>query len=193
MATLRRLPAVLNHHSPKGVVHEAHVSAEPGAASAEARLPRTDEDPWWPSCLEAAAGQGAAPPRCDQTVEVTVAEKTGPFERSDRLRRRQEFRYVARYGRRARARGFVMLAAPRQQQGQDGRVRLGVTVSRRVGTAVVRNRLKRRIRAWFRHERQGMRANLDVVVIAQPAAAALSHQETLTSLEEGARSAGVVV
>jgi ribonuclease P protein component len=57
------------------------------------------------------------------------------------------------------------------------RPRLGVTVSRRVGNAIVRNRVKRRIREWFRRERETLPAGSEVVVIARPDAASLSFQE----------------
>lgn len=49
--------------------------------------------------------------------------------------------------------------------------RLGITVSRRVGSSVVRNRVKRRIREWFRTHKDQFPAGKDIVVIARPAAA----------------------
>jgi ribonuclease P protein component len=53
-------------------------------------------------------------------------------------------------------------------------VRLGVTASRKVGSAVVRNRVKRRVRDAFRRQRGLLPASTDVVVIARPSAAELS-------------------
>ena len=64
------------------------------------------------------------------------------------------------------------------------RSRLGITVSRKVGNAVVRNRLKRRIREWFRSERDRLREPLDLVVIARPQAAALSGTELRAQLSK---------
>jgi len=49
-----------------------------------------------------------------------------------------------------------------------GRCRLGITVTRKVGTAVRRNRIKRLIREFFRHNRPSLASNLDVVVNAHP-------------------------
>jgi ribonuclease P protein component len=60
--------------------------------------------------------------------------------------------------------------------------RLGLAVSRRVGGAVVRNRVKRRVREWFRH-RRGLLAGLDLVVTARPAAAALDQFAVARTLE----------
>jgi ribonuclease P protein component len=49
------------------------------------------------------------------------------------------------------------------------RNRLGLTVSRKVGNAVVRNQIKRRIREWFRRHRNEFPKG-DLVVIARPSA-----------------------
>ena len=51
--------------------------------------------------------------------------------------------------------------------------RLGITVSRKVGNAVARNRLKRRIREWYRIGGHAQARGVDLVVIARPPAAGL--------------------
>lgn len=55
--------------------------------------------------------------------------------------------------------------------------KLGVTVSRRVGNAIVRNRVKRQIREWFRIASGQFRDGRDFVAIARPAAAAMGADE----------------
>ena len=67
--------------------------------------------------------------------------------------------------------------------------RLGVTVSRRVGNAVVRNRVKRRVREWFRREGRIVGDGLDIVVIARAPAARLGADETASELSELLRDA----
>jgi ribonuclease P protein component len=62
------------------------------------------------------------------------------------------------------------LAQPAQH---NGRARLGVTVSRRVGNAVVRNRVKRLVREVFRLNAAWFAPGRDYVVVARPSAAAL--------------------
>jgi ribonuclease P protein component len=56
----------------------------------------------------------------------------------------------------------------------DERTRLGITVSRRIGNAVVRNRVKRLVRECFRRELRAMLpAGVAVVVIARAGAGEL--------------------
>jgi ribonuclease P protein component len=96
-----------------------------------------------------------------------------------RLRRRREFLTLQRHGRRRHTSSFVVLEAP-----AAGAVsRLGVTVSSRVGNAVVRNRVKRLVREIFRERRPDMPATLDIVVIAKPHAARITHAQAATELE----------
>ena len=95
---------------------------------------------------------------------------------------------MAQHGRRATSNAFVVLVAPRADAGPT---RLGITTSRKVGNSVVRNRVRRRVREWFRRERSEIRGSLDVVVIARSAAAGLEAAQLssqLTSLV--ARAAG---
>lgn len=55
--------------------------------------------------------------------------------------------------------------------GQREQSRFGLTVSRKVGNAVVRNRVKRWLREAIRHERGLVPGRWDVVFIAHPSAA----------------------
>jgi ribonuclease P protein component len=82
-----------------------------------------------------------------------------------RLRRRSEFLAVQRRGRRLCAGELVVLALER---GKDG-PRIGITVSKKVGGAVGRNRVKR----WVREAFRAVAADLppvDLVVLARPGA-----------------------
>jgi ribonuclease P protein component len=69
----------------------------------------------------------------------------------ERLKRRTEFRAIAQAGVRAPAQPFVLQALRRDEAGQAaGPVRIGFTVSKQVGNAVERNRVRRRLREMVR-------------------------------------------
>ena len=105
------------------------------------------------------------------------------MRRSDRLRSRKDFQRASREGERRASRHFVGLLVPQHGSHSEGRPRLGVTVSRRVGGAVARNRVKRGIRAWFRWHRERVPAGCDLVVIARRGAPELSAAERAHELD----------
>jgi ribonuclease P protein component len=111
--------------------------------------------------------------------------RTGRFRRSDRVRRGIDYRRISRTAARHGSREFVVLIAPLGRFDDDlpdSTRRLGLTVSRKVGNAVARNHVKRRIREWFRAERHALPENVDVVVIAKPGAAELDAAGVRASL-----------
>ena len=102
-----------------------------------------------------------------------------------RLSRSAEFERVYRQGRSTANRHLVLYTFP---NATAGRPRLGLSVSRKVGGAVERNRVKRLLREAFAHTEANLRAGQDVVVVARPGAAELAGREGLAgvagSLEE---------
>lgn len=85
--------------------------------------------------------------------------------RASRLLRPAEFARVYGLRQSAAAGPLVVYAAPRERP--DGPARLGLSVSRRVGNAVVRNRWKRRLREAFRHTRTVLPVGTDLVVVVR--------------------------
>jgi ribonuclease P protein component len=106
-----------------------------------------------------------------------VHARTGRFQRSDRILASGEYGRISRRGVRFAVSEFVLLVASRRVEGTPGRPRLGITASRKVGNAVVRNRVKRSVREWFRRDRGRLGAGFDIVVIARRGARNLSGQE----------------
>jgi len=177
---------------------EAYLPAQQDPQEAKARIPRPDEDQRGPRRAEAEAGQGPQAPGGIHALQVVVLPGTGRLRRSDRLRDRRDFQRIQRSGRRVSCRAFVMLLGEPGPGARPGVARLGVTVSRKVGGAVVRNRVKRCVREWFRHGRDALgrapssasRSGVDVVVIARREAAGLRGREMAARLDELARRAG---
>jgi len=113
-----------------------------------------------------------------------VIPRTGRFERADRLLSSGEFRRIGRLGKRLVTAYFVVLVATSEMARETEQRRLGITVSRRVGNAVVRNRIKRGVREWFRQNRRLLRDSVDLIVIARKAASSLSAEEVGRILNE---------
>ncbi len=114
-----------------------------------------------------------------------MSRSTGRFRRSERLLLSRDFQRVARQGTRVASRDFVMLVAPAWGGGRDGPIRrLGITASRKVGSAVHRNRLKRGIREWFRHSRGRFEEDVEIVVIARRGAGKLAGRDLRVQLAE---------
>lgn len=115
--------------------NEADVSTEQPPAAENARFPGSYEHPEWP------AGLGSPPQEGSQAAVRLVR-----VARLERLRRRAEFKTVYARGVKAAGRFLVVFA----MAGREGATRYGITVTRRVGSAVTRNRARRRVRELVR-------------------------------------------
>ena len=93
-------------------------------------------------------------------AEAAVGARLLPRER---LTKSADYRRILRRGLRLDGRLFSVAAEPNTLEHD----RLGLTVSRRVGGAVARNRAKRMLREAFRHRARGSRPGFDLVVIAK--------------------------
>jgi ribonuclease P protein component len=101
-----------------------------------------------------------------------------------RLSRSAEFDRVFRHGRSHAGRDLVLYVFPRGDDGTlpPGAPRLGLSVSRKVGGAVERNRVKRVLREAFAQESRRLPAGTDAVVIARAGAKELAVRDGLTGI-----------
>jgi ribonuclease P protein component len=101
-----------------------------------------------------------------------------------RLRQRADF-LAAAHGARVSVTGFVLQALNRRK---DGPVRVGFTVSRKVGTAVERNRVRRRLREMVRlAPSDRMRPGYDYVLIGRRAAIGMPFDRLVKDLDRALR------
>jgi len=98
-----------------------------------------------------------------------------------RLSRSAEFERVYRQGRSTANRHLVLYTFPNPAA---KRPRLGLSVSRKVGGAVERNRVKRLLREAFAEAEAGLSAGQDIVVVARPQARELAEREGLAGIAE---------
>jgi ribonuclease P protein component len=112
-----------------------------------------------------------------------AAEQRERFPRAARVRRRPEYLAIQNRGRRVSGTNLMLFAVA-------GSGRMGVTVSRKVGGAVVRNRVKRWIRECYRRGRGAFPGEVDFVVVARPAAADAGHAGICRELTALARRLG---
>jgi ribonuclease P protein component len=98
--------------------------------------------------------------------------KTGAgevFPKSLRLLRRSDYLAVQGRGRKFHGEHFLLLLGPRGSM-----PRVGVTVSSKVGNAVVRNRVKRWVREYLRRHKPDWPTS-EMVIVAKPSAAGVGH------------------
>ena len=160
---------------------ETNLSTEQQATETHARLSCPHGNRRRPSGAETPARQGAQAPHRQHSSEATrLKQPLGgqTFPKAKRIRKRGEYLKLQQVGRRRAGKWFVVITTP----GRGGVSRLGITASRRVGGAVLRNRVKRLVREFFRTHHDRIQPPRDVVVIARPGAADADYVEVKREL-----------
>jgi ribonuclease P protein component len=116
-------------------------------------------------------------PRASETTGAT-SDRPQRLRRVDRLKKRYEFRQAQLKGRRIHTPHFLIVV---RANALDN-TRLGITVTKKVGTAAQRNRIKRVVREVFRQHRRLFPASHDVVFIAKAGATEIDYSSLLSEL-----------
>jgi ribonuclease P protein component len=101
------------------------------------------------------------------------------FTKADRILKRREFIALAKSGRRIQNECFIAVFSP----GRHGHSRLGITVTKKVGGAVKRNRIKRLVREFFRLNRQYLSGEWDINIIAKNQISDITSEKAYQSLQ----------
>lgn len=123
-----------------------------------------------------------------EVCDEPAAPGRNQFPRAARLTRQSAFRHVFEHGKKVVGPHFVCYLVRCEGQGS----KLGLAVSRKVGKAVVRNRVKRHLRECFRTHRRHFAAPVALVVVARPPSAELDYAGCAEALRALLRRGGVL-
>lgn len=110
------------------------------------------------------------------------------MNKRQRIKKNEDFQKVFKRGKSFANRQFVVYCLKNDQQEA---FRIGLSVSKKVGNAVTRVRVKRYIRQAFLEVKDEVRKDMDYVIIARTQAATLDFHETKKSLQHVLRVARV--
>jgi ribonuclease P protein component len=165
------------------VTDEKDLSTSQSPTQTHARIPRPDGLAGGTQDTQTPAHQRASAADDLDSAQATRLEGEGTprarselsFGPADRLHRRAEYLRLQKIGARYQTAHFVMYAGTLADVDRSlARSRLGMTVSRRIGSAVVRNRTRRRVRECYRLKLRPMFPDgTALIVIARSGAGAL--------------------
>ena len=101
-----------------------------------------------------------------------------PKER--RLLKRADYLTLSKQGKKIHTGAFLAIVLDRANKHN----RIGITVSKKVGNAVARNRIKRIIREYFRHRKDEIPGTRDMNIIAKKGLATLSNRQIFEKLDK---------
>jgi len=160
--------------------NEKNLSTKQRSQKTHAWFPHPDEHDCGASHPQTPSRQRAQTPhRLDSTQTSASLVRQGKllaFPKSARLLARREFLFLQSRGKRRHCPHFVVVLYPARGE----KSRLGITVTRRFGNAVARNRMKRLLREFFRAWRSEITPAYDIVIIPRVGA----HTLQLTHIAE---------
>ena len=113
-------------------------------------------------------------------MDKTISEE---FPREVRIVRSSDYRVLYRTGSKIHSERFILF----WRENKIGHHRLGITVSRKVGNSVVRNRIKRLFREVFRKSHRNIPGQTDIIVNVKSGCAKASYFELQAEFLAAAR------
>jgi len=110
------------------------------------------------------------------------------LKKRERILKRSLFLNIGKKGSKVRTRHFIVLYMPNSLN----ITRIGITVSKKIGSAVKRNRVKRLIREFFRSKKQSFLTSLDCVFIAGRGSQLLNYEELTKELIDSLTKNGII-
>jgi len=101
------------------------------------------------------------------------------FGKEERIRKRQDYLRIYEQGTRRYSQRFTIITC----RNSSGIRRLGMTVGKKAGNAVQRNRIKRLLREFFRLNKLRLPASQDIVIIAKKGILPLTYNDVRAELE----------
>ncbi|WP_152446697.1 ribonuclease P protein component [Bacillus sp. THAF10] len=102
------------------------------------------------------------------------------MRKEQRIKKNTDFQHVFRKGKSMANRQFVVYAVKKEEQDT---YRIGLSVSKKIGNAVMRNRIKRLIREAVHASKDKIPAGVDLVIIARKPTTEMSLEEITKSLQ----------
>jgi ribonuclease P protein component len=162
-----------------GPFDEADLPAEEAQASSDPRVSSAQPYPIRSRDPEAAASEGPQAPH-----SLALASEGRPDARRRRLSRSGDFDRVYREGDSCANRFLVVYSFARRDDEPEDGARLGLSVGRKIGKAVTRNKVRRAVRDSFWELSERIQPGRDYVIVARPGAEGLLEREG----QEGVRS-----
>jgi len=105
--------------------------------------------------------------------------KQHSFGKHERIRKRKDFLSAYHHGARVESKNFITVL----NRNQLGTTRLGITVTKKVGNSVQRNRVKRLLREFFRLNKHSLPDSYDIVIIVKQKVPYLKYRDVYAQLE----------
>ena len=119
------------------------------------------------------AGEPKAERSCLLSMQQGSPMRFFLFPKENRIRKRPEFLALSSRGKKVHTGAFLAIF----ETSESGKKRIGITVSKKVGNAVTRNRIKRVVREYFRLNKHRLKYDLDINIIAKRSASDLSTEQ----------------